>query len=110
MTKEQVIATIKEAAERHGFTTCKYTMTRLIEIKEPGDTHYLNFLIQENLPEGIDWSKRELTMNLHFRASLASMGGEPTPEDLLKAAEIIKAGALLVQELDAMNLSYTERH
>ena len=110
MTKEQVIATIKEAAERHGFTTCKYTMTRLIEIKELGDTHYLNFLIQENLPEGIDWSKREVTMNLHFRASLASMGGEPTPEDLLKAAEIIKAGALLVQELDAMNLSYTERH
>ena len=49
-------------------------------------------------------------MNLHFRPSLASMGGEPTPEDLLKAAEIIKAGALLVQELDAMNLSYTERH
>lgn len=43
MTKEQVIATIKEAAERHGFTTCKYTMTRLIEIKEPGDTHYLNY-------------------------------------------------------------------
>ena len=110
MTKEQIISIIKEAAERHGLTTCKYTMTRLIEIKEPGDTNYLNFLIQENLPEGIDWSKREVTMNLHFRASLASMGGEPTPEDLLKAAEIIKAGALLVQELDAMNLSYTERH
>lgn len=110
MTKEQVIATIKEAVERHGFTTCKYTMTHLIEIKEPGDTHYLNFLIQENLPEGIDWSKREVTMNLHFRASLASMDGEPTPEDLLKAAEIIKAGALLVLELEAMNLSYTERH
>ena len=43
MTKEQVITTIKEAAERHGFTTCKYTMTRLIEIKEPGDTHHLNY-------------------------------------------------------------------
>ena len=43
MTKEQAITTIKEAAERHGFTTCKYTMTRLIEIKEPGDTHYLNY-------------------------------------------------------------------
>jgi len=43
MTKKQVIITIKEAAERHGFTTCKYTMTRLIEIKEPDDTHYLNY-------------------------------------------------------------------
>ena len=110
MTKEQVIATIKEAAERHGFTTCKYPMTRLIEIKESGDTHYLNFTITERFAEDTDWSKREVTMNLHFRASLASMGGEPTPEDLLKAAEIIKAGALLVLELEAMNLSYTERH
>ena len=78
MTKEQAISIIKEAAERHGFTTCKYTMTRLIEIKEPGDTHYLNFTIWESFAEDTDWSKREVTMNLHFRASLASMGGGKT--------------------------------
>ena len=107
MTKEQVIATIKEAAERHGFTTCKYTMTRLIEIKESGDTHYLNFTIWERFAEDTDWSKREVTMNLHFRASLASMGGEPTPEDLLIASDIIRRGAELVRELEAMDLSYT---
>ena len=110
MTKEQVIATIKEAAERHGFTTCKYTMTRFIEIKEPGETHYLNFTIWERFAEDTDWSKREVTMNLHFRASLASMGGEPTPEDLLIASDIIRRAAELVKELEAMNLSYTERH
>ena len=54
MTKEQVISIIKEAAERHGFTTCKYTMTRLIEIKELGDTHYLNFTIWERFAEDTD--------------------------------------------------------
>ncbi len=110
MTKEQVIAIIKEAAERHGFTTCKYTMTRLIEIIEPGDTHYLNFTIWERFAEDTDWSKREVTMNLHFRASLAFMGGEPSPEDLLIASDIIRRGAELVKELEVMNLSYTERH
>ena len=110
MTKEQVIAIIKEAAERHGFTTCKYTMTRLIEIKEPGETHYLNFTITERFAEDTDWSKREATMNLHFRASLASMGGEPSPEDLLIASDIIRRGAELVKELEVMNLSYTERY
>ena len=109
MTKEQVIAIIKEVAERHGFTTCKYSMTRLIEIKEPGDTHQLNFTIWERYAEDTDWSKREVTMNLHFRASLACMGGEPTPEDLLLASDIIRRGAELVKELEAMNLSYTER-
>ena len=109
MTKEQVIAIIKEAAERHGFTTCKYTMTRLIEIKEPGETHFLNFFILEKISPDTDWSKREVTMNLHFRASLACMGGEPTPEDLLFASDIIRLGAELVKELETMNLSYTER-
>ena len=108
MTKEQAITIIKEAAERHGFTTCKYSMTRLIEIKEPGETHFLNFTIWERIAPDTDWSRREVTMNLHFRASLACMGGEPTPEDLLLASDIIRRGAELVQELEAMNLFYTE--
>jgi len=108
MTKEQAITTIKEAAERHGFTTFKYSMTRLIEIIEPGDTHYLNFFILERTSPDTDWSKHEVRMNLHFRASLACMGGEPTPEDLLLASDIIRRGAELVQELEAMDLSYTE--
>ena len=108
MTKEQAISIIKETAERRGFITCKYSMTRLIEIKEPDDTHYLNFFIQERTSPATDWTKREFTMNLHFRASLASMGGEPTPEDLLKASEIIRRGAELVMELEGMGLSYTE--
>ena len=47
-------------------------------------------------------------MNLTFRASLASMGGNSTPEDLLEAADIIRRGAELVKELESMNLSYTE--
>ena len=110
MTKEQVIAIIKEAAERHGFTTCKYSMTRLIEIKEPGETHFLNFTIWERIAPDTDWSRREVTMNLHFRASLACMGGEPTPEDLLMASDIIRRGAELVKELEAMDLSYTVTH
>ena len=70
----------------------------------------LNFTITERFAPDTDWSKREVTMNLHFRASLACMGGEPTPDDLLLASDIIRRGAELVKELEAMNLSYTERH
>lgn len=110
MTKEQVIAIIEEAAERHGFTTCKYSLTRLTEIKEPGETHFLNFTIWERVAPDTDWSRREVTMNLQFCASLACMGGEPTPEDLLMASDIIRRGAELVKELEAMNLSYTVTH
>ena len=108
MKKEQAISIIKEAAKRHGFVTCKYTMTRLVEIQEPDDTHYLTFFIQERTSSTTDWSRRKITMELHFRASLASMGGEPTPEELIRASDIIRRGAELVQELEGMGLSYTE--
>ena len=108
MKKEQAISIIKEAAERRGFVTHTYQWTSLIEIQEPGDTHFLNFMVTENTAPDTDWSKRKVTMDLHFRASLASMGGNPTPEDLLKASEIIRRGAELVRELEAMKLSYTE--
>ena len=85
-------------------------MTRLIEIKEPGETHFLNFTIWERIAPDTDWSRREVTMNRHFCASLACMGGEPTPEDLLLASDIIRKGAELVKELEALNLSYMVTH
>lgn len=105
MTKEQLIATIKEVAERHGFTTQTYQWTRFIEIQE-ADSHYLNFYISERPAADSDWSKRECTMEVTIFASLASMGGNPTVEDLLKASDIIRKGALMVQELGDMKLSY----
>ena len=107
MTKEQAISIIKEAAERRGFTTNIYQWTRFIEISEP-DSHYLNFTVMENTAPDTDWSKREVTMELHVQASLASMGGNPTPEELIMASEIIRRGAELVMELEDMGLSYTE--
>ena len=109
MTKNEIIATIKEAAARHGFTTEESNWYRWTNIKEP-DTHYLNFTITDDVAPGTDWSSREVTMNLHFQASLASMGGNPSPEELIRASEIIRVGAELVRELEAMNLSYKETY
>lgn len=45
-------------------------------------------------------------MEVTISASLASMGGNPTVEDLLKASDIIRQGALMVQELGDTKLSY----
>ena len=107
MTKNDIISILKETAAKHGFTAEESNWYRWPNITEQ-DTHYLNFTITDEYAEGTDWSKREVTMNLHFQASLASMGGNPNPEELIRAAEIIREGALLVQELEVMNLSYTE--
>jgi hypothetical protein len=107
MTKNEINTILKETAAKHGFTTEESNWYRWPNITEQG-THYLNFTITESFAPDTDWSKREITMNLTFRASLASMGGNPTHEDLLKASEIIRRGAELVRELEVMKLSYTE--
>ena len=107
MTKNDIISILKETAAKHGFTTEKSSWSCWPIITE-SETHYLNFAITDKYAEDTDWSKREVEIQIHIRASLASMGGNPTPEELIQAAEIIRKGALLVQELEAMNLSYTE--
>ena len=107
MTKNDIKAIITTTAARRGFTAEENSFMRWPNITEPG-SHYLNFTINDEYAEDTDWSKREVEVQIHIRASLASMGGNPTPEDLIRAAEIIREGALLVQELEAMNLSYTE--
>ena len=109
MTKNDIKAIITATAARRGFTAEETTFLRWPNITEP-DSHYLNFTITEEYPEDTDWSKRSVEVRIRFRASLASMGGTPTPEDLIRASEIIRNGAELVKELEAMSLSYTETY
>ena len=109
MTKNDIKAIITATAARRGFTTEESSWYRWPNIAEPG-SHYLNFTITEEYPEDTDWSKRSVEVRIRIRASLASMGGNPTPEDLVRASEIIRNGAELVKELEAMSLSYTETY
>lgn len=109
MTKNEVKAIIAATAEKYGFTAEENNFMRWPNITEQG-THYLNFTITENFAEDTDWAQREVTINLDFRASLASMGGNPTPDDLIAASEIIRSGAELVKELQSMGLAYIERY
>ena len=109
MTKNEIKAIITAAVANRGFTAEENTFMRWPNITEP-DSHYLNFTITEEYPEDTDWSRREVEVRIRFRASLASMGGKPTPEELIHASEIIRSGAELVKELEAMNLSYTETY
>ena len=107
MKKNEIKAIIAETASKYGFIAEESTWASLMMIREQ-DTHYMNFTITESWAKDTDWSKREITMQIHFNASLASMGGNPTPDELIRASEIIRNGAEMVKELEAMNLSYTE--
>ena len=107
MTKDEIRTILKDAADRHGFTANEREWSRWPVIQEK-DSHFLNFTITEVMDPDTDWASRQVKAYVKVSASLASMGGSPTPEELLKAAETIREGAELVQELQAMELSYTE--
>ena len=109
MTKNEIKDIITEAACRYGFIAEESAYANLVYIHEP-DTQYLNFTITENWAKDTDWSKKEVTMLVHIHASLASMGGNPMPDDLIRASEIIRKGAEMVKELEAVGLSYTETY
>ena len=95
MTKNDIKAIIAATAARRGFTAEENSFLRWPNITEP-DSHYLNFTITDEYAKDTDWSKRSVEVRVRIRASLASMGGNPTPEDLIRASEIIREGAELV--------------
>lgn len=109
MKKNEIKAIITETARKYGFIAEESTWTHLVNIHEQ-ETHYMNFTITDSYAEDTDWSKREITMVVHINASLASMGGNPTPDELIRASQIIRSGAEMVKELEAMNMSYTETY
>ena len=46
-------------------------------------------------------------MAVMLAASIACMGGSPTPDELLEAAQVITKAANLVKSLNAADLAYT---
>lgn len=106
MTMIEVENIIREAAERHGFTVDHYTFNGALYIHEY-DTHYLNFVIHRRTIS-VDRERNRYSFRLSFSATLATMGGNPTPDELLRASEIIRDGAMLIKELNAAELICTE--
>jgi hypothetical protein len=49
-----------------------------------------------------------MNVTLRIRASIATMGGAPSADDLLKAADTIRRAAELVKVLENESLTYTE--
>ena len=69
--------------------------------------NYINIQIfQNNNLEKTDWENRIACISIEAWASVSRMGGNPTPEELLKAADEIARGAKFTAELLSMGLSY----
>lgn len=102
MTKQEVHEIIKSKAAEYGFIGEESNWgINGLTIREP-DVHTVNFTISE------DWNWEARTITLRVRASIATMGGAPSADELMKAADTIRRAAELVKDLETIDLTYTE--
>lgn len=108
MTKAEMIKMVDMVARDYGF--------RAVEGGPFGwnildETHTVNFTVAPETK--FDVENRKVDVTLKVFASIATMGGNPTPYDLIKMAERISAAGNLVIRLETANemsglLTYTE--
>ena len=108
MTKNEVIKTIKNEIWMNGFQPdTDERFSPLPFLKGEGDL-YIAVSIRERLDFGnCDFEKKVAAYTVDVKASIRKMGGNPTPEELLEAADQIRRGAERARNLQGMNLSYT---
>ncbi len=104
MNKQEIIKIIESSAAEYGFEIEENSMGW--SNKHTGQ-EYINIQISQNSnPEKTDWENRKACIEIEAIASVGRMGGSPTPEELMKAADEIERGAKFTAELQSMKLSY----
>ena len=104
MTKQEVNEIITSKAAEYGFEIEENSLGW--NNKRIGQG-YINIQIFQNSNlDKTDWEKRIGCIEIEACASVSRMGGSPTPEELLQAADEIARGAKLTAELQSMGLSY----
>lgn len=104
MIKQEIAGIINSKAAEYGFELEENSMGW--SNKRTGQD-YINIQIFQNSNiDKTDWEKRIGCIEIEASASVSRMGGSPTPEDLLKAADEIARGAKFTAEVQSMGLSY----
>ena len=109
MRKQEVNTVITETAKKYGFETT----VDMFGIAKPecGRDSHIGFKFLPCLSvEDSNFETGDAVTHIEISASICSMGGSPSPAELLKAADEIERGARLVAELQSMNLRYTEHY
>lgn len=103
MSKKEVESIITSKAAEHGF---KLMENGVGWFAERTNLDYINIQITEvTNDEKTDWESRTVWMNIKAHATVCHMGGNPTSQELMDAADEIMRGAKLVEELQKMKLS-----
>ena len=104
MTKKEIAEIIESKAAEYGFELEENSLGWNNKHAEQG---YINIQIFQNSNlEKTDWENHKACIDIEASASVSRMGGSPTSEELLKAADEIARGAKFTAKLQNMKLSY----
>ena len=102
----QIAEIIESKAVEYGFTMQENTMGWANE--RDRDTCIRIKIRKETDYEKTDWEARKVFRDIEANARICQMGGHPTLEELLKAADEIARGAKFAAEINGMELSCIE--
>ena len=104
MTKQEVNEIITSKAAEYGFEIEETSMGW--SNKHTGQDYITIQIFQNSNLEKTNWEKRIGCIDIEASTSVSRMGGSPTPEELLKAADEIARGAKFTADIQNMKLSY----
>ena len=104
MTKKEIAEIIESKAAEYGFEIEENSLGW--NNKRTGEDYISIQILQNNNLDKTDWENRQACIDIEACASVSRMGGNPTTEELLKAADEIARGAKFTAELQSMGLSY----
>ena len=104
MTKKEIAEIIESKAAEYGFEMEENSLGW--NNKRTGQDYISIQIFQNNNLDKTDWENRQACIDIEACASVSRMGGNPTTEELLKAADEIARGAKFTAELQSMGLSY----
>ena len=106
MNKQEIAKVIESKAAEYGLKLQENTMGWANESDR--DTCIRIEIRKETDYEKTDWEARKVFRDIKANASICQMGGNSTPEELLKAADEIARGAKFTAEINGMELSCIE--
>ena len=107
MTKREAETVIRGIIEKHGFIPEDNMRNALPGVERTGESA-VSFNITERTDfTNCDTEHRTVKAWVEASASICRMGGSPSAEELLDAADQIRRGAELVAELQQMAITYT---
>ena len=106
MNKQEIAKIIESKAAEYGLKLQENTMGWANESNH--DSYIRIEVRKERDYDKTDWEARKVFWDIKANAGICQMGGDPTPEELLKAADEIARGARFTAAINSMELSCIE--